>query len=32
MRGGCFIVSHSESLRGVTGTLQMIAPSIYRKP
>jgi len=30
--GGHFIVSHSESLHGVTDALQMVAPSIYRKP
>ena len=31
-KGGYFIVSHSESLHGVTGELQMVSPSIYRKP
>ena len=31
-KGGYFIVSHSESLHGVTGELQMVTPSIYRKP
>lgn len=30
--GGYFIVSHSESLHGVTETLQMVIPSVYRKP
>jgi chemotaxis protein methyltransferase CheR len=30
--GGYFFVSHSESLHRVTNTLQMIRPSIYRKP
>jgi chemotaxis protein methyltransferase CheR len=30
--GGYFIVSHSESLNGVNDTLQMVKPSIYRKP
>jgi chemotaxis protein methyltransferase CheR len=30
--GGWFIVSHSESLHGVTDALQMVRPSIYRKP
>lgn len=30
--GGYFIVSHSESLNGVTERLKVITPSIYRKP
>ncbi|UZD97776.1 protein-glutamate O-methyltransferase CheR [Pseudomonas corrugata] len=30
--GGYFIVSHSESLNGVCDQLQVVAPSIYRKP
>ncbi len=30
--GGWFIVSHSESLNGVTDTLKLVKPSIYRKP
>lgn len=30
--GGYFIVSHSESLNGVTDALTIIAPSIYRNP
>lgn len=30
--GGHFIISHSESLHRVTEQLQMIKPSIYRKP
>lgn len=30
--GGYFIVSHSESLNGVTDALELISPSIYRKP
>ncbi|AMK78490.1 MULTISPECIES: CheR family methyltransferase [Methylomonas] len=30
--GGHFIISHSESLHRVTDQLQMIKPSIYRKP
>lgn len=30
--GGYFIVSHSESLNGVTETLRVVSPSIYRKP
>lgn len=29
--GGYFIISHSESLHGVTEQLQMVKPSIYRK-
>lgn len=31
-RGGYFLVSHSESLNGVCDTLDVISPSIYRKP
>ncbi|MBV4473604.1 protein-glutamate O-methyltransferase CheR [Pseudomonas sp. B2M1-30] len=30
--GGYLIVSHSESLNGVCESLQLVAPSIYRKP
>jgi chemotaxis protein methyltransferase CheR len=30
--GGFFLVSHSESLNGVTDALQMVSPSVYRKP
>jgi chemotaxis protein methyltransferase CheR len=30
--GGYFIISHSESLNGVSDALEMIKPSIYRKP
>lgn len=30
--GGYFIVSHSESLNGITESLKIISPSIYRKP
>jgi chemotaxis protein methyltransferase CheR len=30
--GGYFIVSHSESLHGVTDSLSMVTPSVYRKP
>jgi len=30
--GGHFLISHSESLNGVTDTLRPLAPSIYRKP
>lgn len=30
--GGHFIVSHSESLNGITDRLKIISPSIYRKP
>lgn len=29
---GFFIVSHSESLNGITDSLKVLAPSIYRKP
>ena len=31
-RGGYFVVSHSESLNGVTDALKMVCPSVYRKP
>jgi chemotaxis protein methyltransferase CheR len=30
--GGYFLVSHSESLNGITDQLKLISPSIYRKP
>lgn len=30
--GGYLLVSHSESLNGITDALKMITPSIYRKP
>jgi len=30
--GGHFIVSHAESLNGVSDQLQLVTPSIYRKP
>ena len=30
--GGYFIVSHSESLNGITDVLKLVSPSIYRKP
>lgn len=30
--GGYFIVSHSESLNGVSEALRLVQPSIYRKP
>ncbi len=30
--GGYFIVSHSESLNGVSDELKVVSPSIYRKP
>jgi chemotaxis protein methyltransferase CheR len=30
--GGYFIVSHSESLNGVSDELKVVAPSIYRRP
>ena len=30
--GGYFIVSHSESLNGITESLKLITPSTYRKP
>lgn len=29
--GGYFIISHSESLNGVTDVLKMVCPSVYRK-
>jgi chemotaxis protein methyltransferase CheR len=29
--GGYFVVSHSESLNGVTDALKMVCPSVYRK-
>lgn len=29
---GCFLVGHSESLNGITEALDLIKPSIYRKP
>jgi len=29
--GGYFIVSHSESLNGISDALKLVAPSIYRK-
>lgn len=29
---GYFIVSHSESLNGITDVLKLVSPSIYRKP
>ncbi|WP_263262748.1 CheR family methyltransferase [Pseudomonas entomophila] len=31
-RGGHFIISHSESLNGVNDTLELLSPSMYRKP
>jgi chemotaxis protein methyltransferase CheR len=31
-RGGYFLVGHSETLNDLTGAVQSIAPSIYRKP
>jgi chemotaxis protein methyltransferase CheR len=31
-RGGYFVISHSESLHGVTEGLVMATPSVYRKP
>lgn len=31
-KGGYFIVSHSESLHGVTDALDMVMPSVYQKP
>lgn len=31
-RGGHFIVSHSESLNGISDSLELVKPSIYRKP
>jgi chemotaxis protein methyltransferase CheR len=30
--GGYFIVSHSESLNGITDELRLVKPSIYRRP
>ena len=30
--GGYFLVSHSESLNGVTNALKLVSPSVYRKP
>lgn len=30
--GGYFMVSHSESLNGVSDALKLVAPSVYRKP
>ena len=30
--GGYFIVSHSESLNGITDALKVVTPSVYRKP
>ena len=30
--GGYFIVSHSESLNGITDALKIVTPSVYRKP
>ncbi len=30
--GGYLIVGHSESLNGVTDTLKVVSPSVYRKP
>ncbi|WP_313552047.1 CheR family methyltransferase [Pseudomonas sp.] len=30
--GGYFMVSHSESLNGITEALKMVRPSIYQKP
>ena len=30
--GGYFVVSHSESLNGITDDLKLVSPSIYRKP
>lgn len=30
--GGYFIVSHSESLNGITDGVKLVSPSIYRKP
>ena len=31
-KGGYFVVSHSESLHGVTDALEMVMPSVYVKP
>jgi chemotaxis protein methyltransferase CheR len=30
--GGYFVVSHSESLNGISDALRIVTPSIYRKP
>lgn len=30
--GGYFLVSHSESLNGISEELQSVRPSIYRRP
>jgi chemotaxis protein methyltransferase CheR len=30
--GGYFLVSHSETLNGITDALKAISPSVYRKP
>jgi chemotaxis protein methyltransferase CheR len=30
--GGYFMVSHSESLNGITDALRIVTPSVYRKP
>lgn len=30
--GGYFLVSHSESLNGISDSLKLISPSVYRKP
>jgi chemotaxis protein methyltransferase CheR len=30
--GGYFVVSHSESLNGITDALKIVTPSVYRKP
>ena len=30
--GGHFIVGHSESLHGITDALEMVKPTVYRKP
>ena len=30
--GGYFLVSHSETLNDVTDKLQVVLPSVYRKP
>ena len=30
--GGYFFVGHSESLNGITGALEQVAPSVYRRP
>lgn len=30
--GGYFIVSHSETLNGITERLRLVSPSVYRKP